>query len=205
MKIMVAVLDVWTDHVERQSTNDGYQGSGGGPTNETEGIPDEVERLRRNPSPPNRYIRNSQMNPVIVLDRAEASKEVYLSALGLTGTWITRSDRVKEEEDNEEGPRDKSESDLHLDSTESTIVLDPEDENDTLPKNVLVSSADESYDAQRILENMYPPSDDETSGWHMVNGVVVVEEDDEESHDIVITVYKKLENIYMIKLLLNSS
>ena len=104
------------------------------------------------------------MNPVIVLDRAETSKEVYLSALGLTGTWITRSDRVKEEEDNEEGPRDKSESDLHLDSTESTIVLDPEDENDTLPKNVLVSSADESYDAQRILENMYPPSDDETSG-----------------------------------------
>ena len=121
------------------------------------------------------------MNPVIVLDRAETSKEVYLSALGLTGTWITRSDRVKEEEDNEEGPRDKSESDLHLDSTESTIVLDPEDENDTLPENVPVSSADESYDAQRILENMYPPSDHETSERHMVNGVIVVEEDDEES------------------------
>ena len=52
--------------------------------------------------------------------------------------------------------------------------------NDTEPENLPVSSADISYDAQRILENMYA-SDDEASGRHMVDGVVVVEEDDEES------------------------
>ena len=66
------------------------------------------------------------MNPVIVLHRAEASKEAYLSAIGLTGNWITKSDRVvdeeafhnnTEEDDGEYASGSEPESDLHQDSS----------------------------------------------------------------------------------------
>ena len=68
-------------------------------------------------------------------------------------------------------------------STVSTVVIDrgEEEENDT--ENLPISSVtatDESYDEQRVLENM-AASDDESTGCHMVEGVVIVEEEDEES------------------------
>ena len=55
-------------------------------------------------------------------------------------------------------------------------MIDPNDEGDNLPENVPISLTDESYDAQRILENMYPPSDDKTSGQQMA-GIEEVQEE----------------------------
>ena len=55
--------------------------------------PKAVERLRRVPSPTKRYMQDSRMYPVVVLNRTEAALPVN-GADSITGTWIDQNDRV---------------------------------------------------------------------------------------------------------------